>query len=84
MGFLTSVKSVLAGFWQGVATQWWLEITTTRPRCTYYFGPFNVLSEAETACPGYIQDLQSEGAQGIVTIVKRCNPKQITVCDDWD
>jgi hypothetical protein len=82
MGFFASVKAVFLGFWEGVATRWWLEITTAEPRCTYYFGPFKDVPEAEAARPGFIHDLQSEGAQGIITTLKRCNPKQITVCDE--
>jgi Domain of unknown function (DUF1816) len=66
MNFLTNAKSTLS----------------VQPRCTYYFGPFNNANEAETARPGYIQDLQSEGALGIVTTIKRCKPTQMTVCDD--
>jgi hypothetical protein len=25
---------------------WWIEITTTQPKCLYYFGPFESFSEA--------------------------------------
>ncbi|MBF2029669.1 MAG: DUF1816 domain-containing protein [Oscillatoriales cyanobacterium C42_A2020_001] len=58
---------------------WWVEIKTQSPQCTYYFGPFSSANEAETAKPGYVEDLQGEGAQGIVTEVKRCKPTQLTI-----
>jgi Domain of unknown function (DUF1816) len=83
MNLLKNVKAVVGGFIQAIATRWWLEVTTTEPRCTYYFGPFNSVAEAETAHSGYIEDLQSEGAQGIAATIKRCNPTHMTVCDDY-
>jgi hypothetical protein len=60
----------------------WVEIGTTVPRCTYYFGPFLAKSEAETAKDGYLEDLLGEGAQGIQVQVKRCKPKDLTIFDD--
>jgi hypothetical protein len=65
-----------------VGLAWWVEISTESPRCTYYFGPFLTASEAEAARPGYVEDLQSESAQGIVAVTKRCKPSQLTVYDD--
>lgn len=62
-----------------VHSAWWLEVTTAEPHCIYYFGPFEHSEEAEAAQPGYIQDLESEGAQGISTLLKRCNPKAMTI-----
>lgn len=61
---------------------WWAEITTTSPRCVYYFGPFQTSSEARVAYPGYVTDLDSEGAQGIVVVLKRCKPKELTIFDE--
>lgn len=61
---------------------WWVEITTDSPRCTYYFGPFASAREAEDDKPGYIEDLQGEGAQGIAVTVKRCKPTDLTISDD--
>ncbi len=58
---------------------WWIEILTEQPRCTYYFGPFAYAGEAEVAMTGYVEDLQSELAQGIQTHVKRCKPDQLTI-----
>ena len=60
----------------------WVEIGTTVPRCTYFFGPFLGKSEAESAKEGYLEDLLGEGAQGIQVQVKRCKPKDLTIFDD--
>jgi len=75
--FLTDILSTM-----GLAV--WVEITTEKPRCTYYFGPFNNPDEAEEAKPGYLEDLRQEGTQGIVATVKRCKPAQLTIADDID
>jgi Domain of unknown function (DUF1816) len=58
---------------------WWVEIATTTPRCTYYFGPFECESSAHTAQIGYIEDLENEGAQGIAVRVQECQPQQLTI-----
>lgn len=63
---------------------WWVEIKTDSPRCTYYFGPFLSMGEAESEKPGYIEDLQGEGAQVTSVIVKRCKPTQLTISDDFE
>lgn len=61
---------------------WWVETVTEQPKCTYYFGPFLTAKEAYDATNGYIEDLQSESAQGIKMVVKRCKPTQLTSSDD--
>jgi hypothetical protein len=58
---------------------WWVEVTTERPHCTYYFGPFGTAVEADEAKVGYIEDLESESAQGIQVAIKRCKPAQMTI-----
>ena len=78
------VKELFTGFLQGFSTPWWAEITTTRPKCIYYFGLFETSFEAKNAYPGYIDDLDSEGAQGIVVVIKRCKPKVLTIYDEED
>lgn len=55
---------------------------TRNPRCTYYFGPFLSSSDAKAALSGYVEDLENEGAQGIVINVKRCKPDALTIADD--
>jgi Domain of unknown function (DUF1816) len=76
----------LSGWFTGIANQvgmaWWVEVTTTSPRCTYYFGPFLNEAEAQTAKPGYLEDIEREGAQGMQVVVKRCKPSTLTVCED--
>jgi Domain of unknown function (DUF1816) len=62
---------------------WWVEITTDRPHCTYYFGPFATAVEADEAKAGYIEDLESESAQGIQVAIKRCKPVQMTIDYDY-
>lgn len=60
----------------------WVEIFTDNPKCTYYFGPFLGLKEAEEASLGYIEDLRTENAQGIRSQVKRMKPSTLTICED--
>ena len=67
---------------QELSTGWWAEITTIKPRCIYYFGPFETYAEAQAAYPGYVDDLDSEGSQGIVVVIKRCKPDNLTLFDE--
>lgn len=62
---------------------WWIEILTANPRCTYYFGPFITDQEAKAAEAGYIEDLESESAQGIQVSIRQCKPVELTVYDEW-
>lgn len=61
---------------------WWVKVKTDSPRCTYYFGPFLNRQQAESEKPGYLEDLQFEGAQGIQVSIKRCKPTKLTVYDE--
>lgn len=63
---------------------WWIEVLTTQPRCTYYFGPFRGVELAHQAVSGYVEDLEGEAAQGIKTQVKRCHPARLTIDRDLD
>lgn len=67
---------------QKVTSDCWAEIITERPQCIYYFGPFQTFIEAKAACPGYIDDLKSEGALGIKVVIKRCRPDALTIFDE--
>jgi hypothetical protein len=49
----------------------WVEIATDFPRCTYFFGPFANISEAEEGKYGYIEDLEAEDAK----------PEELTIYD---
>ncbi|ACB52554.1 hypothetical protein cce_3206 [Crocosphaera subtropica ATCC 51142] len=57
---------------------WWVEITTTHPHCIYYFGPFDSFVEAYEHQGGYVEDLQEEGAKGIIIHIKQCQPLVLT------
>ena len=78
------MKQLFTGFLQGLTKDWWAEITTTKPRCIYYFGPFPTYAEAQAAYRGYIEDLDNEGAQGLVVVIKRCQPDILTICDEMN
>ncbi len=58
---------------------WWIEIFTAHPKCTYYFGPFAHITEAEGVIKDYIEDLENELAQGIQAQIKRCKPDRLTI-----
>ncbi len=58
---------------------WWIEISTNQPSCLYYFGPFANSKEAEQLMAGYVEDLESESAQGIQAQIKRCKPDKLTI-----
>jgi hypothetical protein len=61
---------------------WWIEIKTVQPKCTYFFGPFFDKKYANLSISGYLEDLESESAQGIQTDVKRCKPTVLTIDED--
>ncbi|QHV00309.1 hypothetical protein BWK47_09320 [Synechocystis sp. CACIAM 05] len=60
----------------------WVVISTSAPRCTYYFGPFARRSSAEKAQLGYLEDLRGEGAQDIQVTIKQCKPARLTIFDE--
>ncbi|MBW4479436.1 MAG: DUF1816 domain-containing protein [Tolypothrix brevis GSE-NOS-MK-07-07A] len=77
-----NLKEVLINASDSFGLAWWVEIGTQKPNCTYYFGPFLNSSEANAAITGYVEDLEIEGAQGIVVNVKRCKPDTLTITED--
>jgi hypothetical protein len=76
------MKEVVIKILQLLGLAFWVEIVTDNPRCTYYFGPFLSEKEASEAKSGYVEDLESEGAQGIVVKIKRCKPSNLTIFDE--
>lgn len=82
MTLLNKLEDVLPDILSKLDTSWWVEISTAKPHCIYYFGPFQNFTEAETSYPGYVEDLESEVAQGIVVNIKRCKPDVLTVEDE--
>ncbi|MBR8833774.1 MAG: DUF1816 domain-containing protein [Stigonema ocellatum SAG 48.90 = DSM 106950] len=82
MTLLYKLKQDFSDFLLKPETNWWVEISTVKPYCIYYFGPFQNFFEAQTAYPGYVEDIESESAQGIVINIKRCKPDVLTVFDE--
>jgi hypothetical protein len=76
------MKSLLTQSLNQLGLAWWVEITTTVPQCTYYFGPFGRYESALNSQAGYIEDLEKEGAQQIQVQIKRCKPEVLTICDE--
>ena len=64
---------------QVLGLAWWVEVKTDSPRCVYYFGPFASSVEAESAKPGYIEDLEKEKAEGITVSIRRGKPNSLTI-----
>lgn len=62
-----------------IGVAWWVEIFTSNPYCTYYFGPFESRKEAILEQPGYIEDLVDEGALLIAVEIKWCKPRNLTI-----
>lgn len=58
---------------------WWVEISTSVPLCTYYFGPFDSQKEARDSRSSYVDDLLQEEARDIVALVKQGQPVSLTV-----
>lgn len=82
---MSNFLSRLLGGLFGPTQEWWVEITTGQPNCTYYFGPFVSAGEAEYYKGGYIEDLKQEGAQDIRMTVKKCaRPDQLTIDNEVD
>lgn len=75
------MKNFLTELFKNIVQQYWIEVTTAKPNCVYYFGPFSTYKEAKLAEPGFIEDLESENAQGIKAEVKRCQPQELTISD---
>jgi len=74
------MKNFFSSLFRFGSTPWWVRITTTEPECIYYFGPFDSEKEANQARPGYVEDLQNEGAQKIETSLKNIPaPTELTV-----
>ncbi len=72
----------LISTFNGLGLAWWVEVVTQNPKCTYYFGPFFSSAAASKASNGYIEDLEIEGAQGIIVNIKRCKPSVLTIAED--
>lgn len=58
---------------------WWVQISTQQPNNQFYFGPFGTSHEAESQVPGYVADLNEEGAEDITFEIQQCQPEQLTI-----
>lgn len=76
------MKELIISLMHFLGLAFWVEIITETPKCTYYFGPFISKKEAEIAKDGYVEDLKSEGAQGIAFKIKRVKPIKLTIFED--
>ncbi|OUC13408.1 MAG: hypothetical protein B0A82_17215 [Alkalinema sp. CACIAM 70d] len=76
------MKELLVSSMDFLGMAWWVEINTDTPRCTYFFGPFLTEAEAKADQPGYIEDLEKEGAQVVGVEIKRCKPTNLTISDE--
>ena len=65
-----------------VVPPWWVKISTSQPKCVYYFGSFNDKSEAMEALPGYVEDLEQEQAAGILVEIKQEHPQLLTISEE--
>lgn len=78
------MKEIWLSLLELLGKAWWIEVTTDTPRCSYFFGPFASQQEAEASKPGFIEDLQGEGATNIRAQIRQCkpDPKKLTVYDE--
>ena len=67
---------------KSITQKHWIRVTTAKPLCTYYFGPFLTNKGAKFAQSGFIEDLESENAEGIKAEIKCCQPQELTFCDE--
>lgn len=61
---------------------YWIELRTDAPECLYYFGPFPHAKEAEQNLPGYLEDLEREGARDIKYAIAQCKPTHLTIFEE--
>ncbi|MEO6860833.1 MAG: DUF1816 domain-containing protein [Microcoleus sp.] len=63
--------------------QWWVEVDTDLPKCTYYFGPYESKDEASNNTNGYIKYLEKKGTKNIsINIKEGRQPSQLTARDE--
>jgi len=74
------MKNFFSGLFSLFSSKWWVKITTSEPNCVYYFGPFDNEFEATQAQPGFVEDLQQEGALQIQASLQNIQePEQLTI-----
>ncbi len=65
-----------------LSKDWWVEINTIVPRCTYYFGPFDTIQEALLYQNEYVENLRNKKAIGITVKTKKCQPNHLTIVQE--
>jgi predicted Zn-dependent peptidase len=73
------MKNFLTELLKNIVQRYWIEVTTAKPSCVYYFGPFLTYKGAKLAQSGFIEDLESENAEDIKAEIKRCQPQELTI-----
>ncbi|WP_035985264.1 DUF1816 domain-containing protein [Leptolyngbya sp. KIOST-1] len=59
---------------------WGIAIVTSEPQCSYYFGHFATIQEAEVRVLGFVDNLLEAGfTRFIQSIIKQCYLIQLTV-----
>jgi len=74
-----NIRDIWSSVLYFIGRAWWVKVTTELPHCTYYFGPFVTMIEADAYKSGYVEDLESEFATGIQVSIKRCQPDRLTI-----
>jgi Domain of unknown function (DUF1816) len=74
-----NIQNIWSSLLHQIGRAWWVKITTESPHCCYYFGPFASKIAADIAQTGYIEDLESELAQGIQASIECCRPAELTI-----
>ena len=82
MNLAKQIEDIFTVCLEKLELAWWVEIITSQPACTYYFGTFITAKDAELSQNGYIEDLEEEKAQGIAVKIKQCQPINLTICQD--
>ncbi|OKH17758.1 DUF1816 domain-containing protein [[Limnothrix rosea] IAM M-220] len=81
--YAIALSFVFYYFNQPYNRNWWLKITTTKPYCIYYFGPFHSQQEANDNIAGYRKDLEAEQAKIVQVKLNQCfPPAQLTFSRD--
>ncbi|MEM8640581.1 MAG: DUF1816 domain-containing protein [Cyanobacteria bacterium P01_G01_bin.54] len=73
------MKEIWLTLMEAMGQAYWVEVKTSVPAYTYYFGPFLTEQEALAARPGYVEDLTEEGAEGIETQIRQMRPTALTI-----
>jgi len=77
------MKELFLNLKQALGRAWWVKVSTKTPACVYFFGPFISQEEANSAKPGYVEDLKEEGAIDVSVEILQCKqPSQLTVFDE--